>query len=140
MIIGIGTDLLDTRRIEKIIGVHPIRFLDKYFTAAEIEKYHERKKAGTHILYLTSRFAAKEAVSKALGTGFQGGLSMKDIEIGNDDKGKPYVVLHDEAYRILEKLTPDGIESHLHITLTDEVPYAQVFVVIEAISGQLAEN
>lgn len=133
MIIGIGTDLLDSRRIEKILAVHPIRFLDKYFMPKEVEQYEERKKAGKDILFLTSRFAAKEAASKALGTGFQGGLSMRDIEISNDDKGKPIVTFHGQAKLLVEGMLPKNTKPNVHITLTDETPYVQAFVVIEAI-------
>jgi len=133
MIIGVGTDLLDARRIKKIIEVYPDRFLSKYFTQSEIETYHTRKEPEMNMLFLTSRFAAKEAMSKALGTGFQEGLSMRHIEVSNDGKGKPIITLHGKAIEILEELLPTGTKPNIHLSLTDQAPYAQAFVVIEAI-------
>lgn len=133
MIVGIGNDILDMRRFEKVMKRHEQRFIKRAFTQEEEKKAERRRSAGTHIATYAKRFAAKEAVSKALGTGFSNGVFMKDIGVVNDAAGKPSIVLSGGALVRLKSLTPQGKEAHIHLTLTDEPPYVSAQVVIEAI-------
>ena len=133
MIIGTGIDLLDVRRLEKIMEKHGERFQSRYYTQAEIDKASARAKANTTILTFAKHYAAKEACAKALGTGFIDGIYMKDIEILNDNLGKPELKLYNGAYTRLQEMTPEGKTAYLHLSLTDEPPYAQAQVLIEAL-------
>ncbi len=133
MILGLGTDLVDSRRIETLLNNHEDRFLDKYFTVQEIKIYQSRKDTADHILYLAKRFAAKEAFAKAMGTGIQEGLFMKEIEIISNEKGRPFIQCHGQAFKALEKFSHGCKACKLHLSLTDEPPYAQATVIIEAI-------
>jgi holo-[acyl-carrier protein] synthase len=133
MIIGTGIDLLDVRRLEKLMDQYGERFKSRYFTDIEIETAEERKKSGNEVMAFAKRFAAKEACVKALGTGFIDGITMRDIEVSNDALGKPSLALKDKALKRLEAITPAGKSPILHLSLTDEPPYAQAQVIIEAI-------
>ncbi len=133
MILGLGTDLVDVRRIEKLLSAHENRFLEKYFTDGEIENFKENKKNENHILYLAKRFAAKEAFAKAIGTGFQDGLIMKEIEIFNNEKGKPFIRCFGAAFQKLEDFAHGCKGCKIHLSLTDEPPYAHATVIIEGI-------
>jgi holo-[acyl-carrier protein] synthase len=133
MIIGMGHDVVDIRRIEKILNRFGDRFIKRCFTELEIKKAERRRAGGTHIATYAKRFAAKEACSKALGTGFSQGVYMKDIGIENDDLGRPMVVLQNGALKRLEVLIPEGLKPVIHVTLTDEPPLAMAQIVIEAI-------
>lgn len=133
MIIGIGSDLIDIRRVEKTLQRFGDRFVQRCFTPIEQSKAERRRGGGRHIDTYAKRFAAKEAVSKALGTGFNHGVFMKDIGVENDPNGKPNIVLTGGAAKKLEELTPDGMEVRLHLTLTDEPPIAKALVLIEAL-------
>lgn len=133
MIIGMGNDLIDIRRISKTLDRFGSRFITRTFTEAEIAKAERRRGAGTHVATYAKRFAAKEACSKALGTGFSSGVFMRDIEVLNDPAGKPVLRLHGGAAQRLKAITPAGLTTHIHLTLTDEPPLAQAFVVIEAL-------
>ena len=133
MILGLGTDLIDSNRIEALIGVHEKRFLDKYFTPLEQVEYEKRKSTETHILFLAKRFAAKEAFSKAIGTGYRDGLYMVDVEVRGDRKGKPYIQCHGAALEKLEEFAHGCKGCKLHLSLTDEPPYAQATVIIESL-------
>jgi holo-[acyl-carrier protein] synthase len=133
MIIGTGSDLLDVRRIEKTILRFGDRFITRCFTDTEKAKAERRRRAGTHIATYAKRFAAKEALSKALGTGFAHGVYMKDIGVVNDTAGKPDIHLTGGALKRLTSLVPEGKKAHIHLTLTDEHPYVQAHVVIEAV-------
>ncbi|MEM9468650.1 MAG: holo-ACP synthase [Pseudomonadota bacterium] len=133
MILGTGIDLVDSRRIEKLMEKHSERFIDRYFTEKEQELIKERKKSGQDIMTLAKRFAAKEACAKALGTGFIDGLQLRDIEVFSDDFGKPYIALSGKADELVQAMLPKGSESLIHLSLTDEVPYAQAQVIIESI-------
>lgn len=135
MIIGIGSDLLDLKRFERVFGKHEARFIARCFTRAEQEKAERRRGAGTHIATYAKRFAAKEACSKALGTGFAQGVFLKDIGVVNDDAGKPSLVLTGGAYERLLALMPEGYSPRLHLSLTDEPPMMMAFVVIEAVKA-----
>lgn len=133
MIIGIGSDLIDIRRVEKTLERFGDRFVQRVFTQVEQAKAERRRGGGRHIDTYAKRFAAKEAVSKALGTGFNHGVYMRDIGVENDANGKPNIVLRGGAARRLEELTPDGMQATLHLTLTDEPPIAKALVLIEAL-------
>ena len=132
MIIGIGSDLIDIRRIEKTLERFGDRFIRRVFTETEQAKAERRRGAGTHIDTYAKRFAAKEAVSKALGTGFGGGVFMRDIGVVNDKNGKPGLKLTGGALEKLQSLIPEGKEARIHLTLTDEPPLAKALVIIEA--------
>lgn len=133
MIIAIGSDLIDIRRVEKTLARFGARFIKRCFTEVEIAKAERRRGGGTHVATYAKRFAAKEACSKALGTGFSHGVFMKDIGVVNDAAGKPTLKLTGGALARLKALTPAGKNAIIHITLTDEPPMAQAFVVIEAV-------
>lgn len=133
MIIGMGSDLVDSRRVAKVLERHGERFIKRCFTTEEIAKAERRRGAGTHIDTYAKRFAAKEACSKALGTGFNQGVFMKDIGVVNAPSGMPSIVLTGGALERLKSMTPAGKTAKLHITLTDEPPMMQAFVIIEAV-------
>ncbi|MEN9500558.1 MAG: hypothetical protein RIS83_2378 [Pseudomonadota bacterium] len=132
MIIGIGSDILDIRRIERTIERHGDRFLDRIFTPAEkakAEKRTERIRAATY----AKRFAAKEAASKALGTGFRAGVFWRDLGVVNLPSGQPTLRLTGGAAERLKAITPAGHGAVIALTMTDEFPYAQAMVVITAV-------
>jgi holo-[acyl-carrier protein] synthase len=130
MIIGIGTDLCDIRRIENSLERFGDRFLNRVFTDVERAKASRRPytRAGT----LAKRFAAKEAFSKAAGTGFKRGVYMRDIGVVNLPSGQPTLKLTGGAKARLDELAPDGHGIDIHLTLTDEYPWAQAFVMLVA--------
>ncbi|MCT2398295.1 holo-ACP synthase [Novosphingobium mangrovi (ex Huang et al. 2023)] len=130
MIIGMGSDLCNIDRIQNSLDRFGERFENRVFTDVERAKAGRRPftKAGT----LAKRFAAKEAFSKAVGTGFRAGVFMKDIGVVNASSGAPTLALTGGARARLDVLTPDGHEAVVHLTLTDDHPWAQAFVVIEA--------
>ena len=131
MIIGIGSDILDIRRIERTIERHGDRFLERIFTTAErakAEKRTERIRAATY----AKRFAAKEAASKALGTGFRAGVFWRDLGVVNLPSGQPTLRLTGGAAERLKAITPAGHGTVIALTMTDEFPYAQAMVVITA--------
>lgn len=130
MIIGIGNDIVDITRIEKTLIRYGTRFTDRIFT--EIEKKKSDRRAMRAASY-AKRFAAKEACSKALGTGFRRGVFWKDMGVVNEMSGRPTMVLTGGAKAQLERLTPAGMAAKLHLTITDDHPYAQAVVIIEAI-------
>lgn len=133
MIIGTGSDLIDINRIEKVLEDHDKRFIERCFTKAEIEKAEQRRPAGTHIDTYAKRFAAKEAMAKALGTGIAHDVYLKDIGVINDENGRPSIELTGGAKVQLDSITPSGMRATIHLTLTDEPPLAQAYVIIEAI-------
>ena len=130
MIIAIGSDLCNIERIQKSLDRWGERFEQRVFTDVERAKGNSRTftKAGT----LAKRFAAKEAFSKAVGTGFKAGVFMKDIGVVNAKSGAPTLALTGGAALRLAAITPAGHEAVIHLTLTDDHPWAQAFVVIEA--------
>lgn len=130
MIIGMGSDLCNIERIQSSLDRFGDRFEQRVFTPVEQAKAARRPytKAGT----LAKRFAAKEAYSKAVGTGFRFGVHMKDIGVVNAPTGAPTLALAGGAAARLAALTPPGHEAVIHLTLTDDHPWAQAFVVIEA--------
>ena len=130
MIIGLGSDLCSIERIAAALARHGQRFEARCFTEVERAKAARRPftRAGTY----AKRFAAKEAFSKAVGTGFYRGVYMKDIGVVNAPSGAPTLALTGGAARRLAEMVPDGHEAVIHLTLTDDHPWAQAFVVIEA--------
>jgi len=130
MIIGLGSDLCNIERIEAALARHGNRFERRCFTEVERAKAARRpySRAGTY----AKRFAAKEAFSKAVGTGFFRGVYMKDIGVVNMPGGAPTLALTNGAAARLAQLTPPGHEALVHLTLTDDHPWAQAFVIIEA--------
>ena len=135
MIIGLGSDLCNIERIGNSLARYGERFENRVFT--EIERVKARRRPYTIAGTYAKRFAAKEAFSKAVGTGFKRGVYMKDIGVVNAKSGAPTLALTGGAAKRLEELTPQGHEAHIHLTLTDDHPWAQAFVIIEAypISG-----
>ena len=132
MIIGIGNDLTDIRRIEEVYIRYGARFLNRIFTPTEQKKALQRSSAPPT---LAKRFAAKEACAKALGTGMNSGVFWKDMGVVNKPSGQPTLVLTGGALQRLQALTPDGMTAIIHLTITDEYPHAQAFVIIEAIKA-----
>ena len=130
MIIGLGSDLCSIERIEAALSRHGDRFEQRCFTEVERAKAARRPftRAGTY----AKRFAVKEAFSKAVGTGFYRGVYMKDIGVVNAPSGAPTLSLTGGAAKRLAEMVPDGHEAVIHLTLTDDHPWAQAFVVIEA--------
>lgn len=133
MIIGLGNDLVDIRRIEKSLETFGERFIRRCFAAEEITRAERKRVAGLHIASYAKRFAAKEACSKALGTGFNHGVYLRDIAVINDANGKPVLRLTNGALARLMALMPAGKTPAIHLTLTDEPPLAQAIVIIEAL-------
>jgi len=131
MIIGIGIDMIDMRRIERLIQKFGTRFTHKIFTKEERD-YAEG--IGNPLRAYTNRFAAKEAAVKALGTGMSQGIGWQDIEVARAPSGTPTLYFHRRAYEILESRTPPGLTGCTHVSLSDEPPYSTAFVVISAIS------
>lgn len=129
MIIGIGSDLSDIRRIENSLQRFGERFTNRVFT--EIERARSERKPDRAASY-AKRFAAKEACAKALGTGLKRGVYLKDMGVVNLRSGAPTLALTGGALARLQEITPDGMVPHIHLTLTDDHPYAQAFVIIEA--------
>ena len=129
MILGIGSDLCNIDRIEAVLARHGDRFRRRVFTETELALAARRKlEAAT----LAKRWAAKEACSKALGTGLAMGISWRDMAVGNLRSGQPTMQLTGWAAERLDAMTPPEHTAHVHVTLTDDHPWAQAFVVIEA--------
>jgi len=130
MILGIGTDLCDIRRIENSLDKYGERFTHRVFTEGERAKCDRRAARAPSY---ARRFAAKEACAKALGTGIGQGVFWRDMEVVNLPGGRPTLRLTGGAQEHLARMVPEGYEARLHITLTDEPPLAQAFVMIEAV-------
>ncbi len=133
MIIGIGSDLIDIRRVAKVIERHGDRFLNRVFTEAERVKAGRR--AGNEKMVAATyakRFAAKEACAKALGTGIRQGVWWQDMGVVNLPAGQPSMRLTGGALKRLQLLTPPGLEVRIDVSLTDDWPLAQAFVIISA--------
>ncbi len=129
MILGIGSDLCDIRRIEQVLERHGERFVQRVFTDVERDKSDRR---ATRAASYARRFAAKEACAKALGTGFSRGIYWRDMGVVNLPSGAPTMRLTGGALARLAAMTPAGHEAVIHVSLTDDHPMAQAFVVIEA--------
>jgi len=134
VIVGLGSDLCNIERLAKVLERHGERFEQRCFTEVERAKAAKRPytKAGT----LAKRFAAKEAFSKAIGTGFSRGVFMKDIGVVNAPSGAPTLALTGGAAARLAEMTPVGHSMRVHLTLTDDHPWAQAFVILEAVPDE----
>ncbi|GIK96713.1 MAG: holo-[acyl-carrier-protein] synthase [Alphaproteobacteria bacterium] len=130
MIIGIGSDIIDIRRIERTLERYGRRFIDRVFTETEQRKSEGRANRAASY---AKRFAAKEACSKALGTGFRAGVFWRDLGVINLASGKPTMSLTGGAAKRLAEITPPGMRAQIDITLTDDHPQAQALVIISAI-------
>jgi len=130
MILGVGSDLVDVRRIERVIARHGDRFIRRIFTEAERAKADRR---ATRIETYAKRFAAKEACAKALGTGFRRGVFWRDLGVVNMPSGRPTMKLTGGASERLRAITPPNHEARIDLTITDEGPLAQALVIISAI-------
>ena len=131
MIIGIGSDLCDIRRIEETLARFGERFVQRCFTETEQRKSDRRAERAASY---AKRFAAKEACAKALGTGIRMGVAWKDMGVVNLKSGAPTMALTGAAAERLAAITPDGHKALIHLTITDDYPIAQAFVIIEALS------
>jgi holo-[acyl-carrier protein] synthase len=129
MILGIGSDIVDVRRIERTVARHGERFLGRIFT--DIERATAERRANRIETY-AKRFAAKEACAKALGTGFRAGVFFRDLGVVNLRSGRPTMELTGGAQARLKAITPPGYEARIDLTITDEGPLAQAFVIISA--------
>jgi holo-[acyl-carrier protein] synthase len=130
MILGIGNDLIDIRRIDKAIQKHGERFLNRIYT--DIERAKSDRRAARAASY-AKRFAAKEACAKALGTGLNQGVYWRDMGVINLPGGKPTLRLTGGALKRLEKITPAGHRAQIDLTITDDFPLAQAIVIISAV-------
>ncbi|WP_309643652.1 holo-ACP synthase [Phenylobacterium sp.] len=130
MIIGLGSDLSDIRRVAKTLERHGERFTNRIFT--EIERTRSERKPDRASSY-AKRFAAKEACAKALGTGMRRGVFWRDMGVVNMRSGQPTMALTGGALARLQEMTPAGHRAVIHLSLTDDHPYAQAFVIIEAL-------
>jgi holo-[acyl-carrier protein] synthase len=130
MILGVGSDLVDVRRIERVIERHGDRFLLRIFT--EIERAKADRRATRTETY-AKRFAAKEACAKALGTGFRAGVFWHDLGVINLPSGRPTMKLTGGALERLRAITPPGHDARIDLTITDEGPMAQALVIISAV-------
>jgi len=141
MIIGIGSDLCDVRRIQKSLDRFGDRFVQRVFTDLERSKAERRSTDGPHsprAATYAKRFAAKEACAKALGTGFRDGVFHKDMGVVNLPSGQPTLKLTGGALERLHRITPEGMVARIHLSMTDELPLAMAYVIIEAVPADLS--
>jgi holo-[acyl-carrier protein] synthase len=131
MIIGLGNDMVDIRRIQQTLERYGTRFVARIFTDIEQKKSDRRTQRAASY---AKRFAAKEACSKALGTGFRRGVFWKDMGVVNEISGRPTLQLTGGAKEQLERITPAGHIARIQLTITDDFPYAQAVVIIEAVA------
>ena len=136
MIIGLGNDIIDIRRVERTIERYGERFLTRVFT--DIERTKSDGRALRAASY-AKRFAAKEACAKALGTGFRNGVFWRDMGVVNLPSGRPTMELTGGAARVLQELTPDGHEARIDLTITDDFPTAQAIVIISALKAPIRD-
>ncbi len=133
MIVGIGSDLTDIRRIADTLERFGERFTNRIFT--EVERARSERKPDAAASY-AKRFAAKEACAKALGTGLRAGVFWRDMGVVNQRSGQPTLRLTGGAADRLARLIPEGMDAAIHLSLTDDHPYAQAFVIIEAVAAR----
>ena len=134
MILGLGSDICDIRRIEHVIEKYGDRFLERVFTETERSKAMRRTEK-IRAATFAKRFAAKEAASKALGTGFRKGVFFSDLGVVNLPGGQPTLLMTGGAERRLLAITPPGMVAQVALTMTDEYPYAYAQVIISAVAG-----
>ena len=137
MILGMGNDLVDIRRIERTLGRFGARFIERVFTKVEREKSERRKNSSASY---AKRFAAKEACAKALGTGFRQGVFWRDLGVINLASGKPSMVLTGGAAQRLASMTPSGMKVMIELSITDESSLAEAIVIISAIPESAPED
>jgi holo-[acyl-carrier protein] synthase len=137
ILIGLGSDLIDIRRIEKTLERYGDRFIERVFTPVERAKSERRAQRAASY---AKRYAAKEACSKALGTGFRKGVFWRDMGVVNLPTGQPTLALTGGAKKRLEEMTPPGMVAQIHLTLTDEPPLAQAMVMIVAVPAPAANG
>jgi holo-[acyl-carrier protein] synthase len=137
ILLGLGSDLIDIRRIEKTLERFGPRFIERVFTAVEQAKSERRAQRAASY---AKRYAAKEACSKALGTGFRQGVFWRDMGVVNLSSGRPTLVLTGGAKARLDALTPPGMTAEIHLTLTDEPPLAQAMVMIVAVPADMVTH
>jgi holo-[acyl-carrier protein] synthase len=133
MIIGLGSDLIDIRRIEKTLARHGERFMSRIYTETERRKSESRAQRAASY---AKRFAAKEACAKALGTGLRKGVFWRDMGVVNLPGGKPSLKLTGGALKRLQEITPSGHEAYIDLSITDDFPLAQAIVIISAVPTQ----
>lgn len=132
MIVGIGTDIIQIQRIEKILSLHPTLFLNKYFSPCELQRYeNQRENKKIYASKIAKLFAGKEAFVKALGTGFRFGINLHDIEILSNELGKPYINITGETQKYIEKTFQNYKNLRYYISLSDDYPTGTAFVIIE---------
>lgn len=136
MIIGLGSDLIDIRRIEKTLERYGERFIARLYTEVERKKSEGRHQRAASY---AKRFAAKEACAKALGTGFRKGVFWRDLGVVNLSSGKPSLKLTGGALKRLQEITPAGYEAQIDLSITDDFPLAQAIVIITAVPGPAAK-
>ncbi|MDP7425668.1 MAG: holo-ACP synthase [Rhodospirillales bacterium] len=136
MIIGIGNDLIDITRIERTLERFGDRFIQRIFTDVEQAKSEKRRMRAASY---AKRYAAKEACSKALGTGFRQGVFWRDMGVINLPSGKPTMHLTGGALKRLQEIIPEGMEAQINLTITDEPPTAEAFVIISAVPVQTSD-
>jgi holo-[acyl-carrier protein] synthase len=132
MILGVGSDIIDIRRVERMLERYGDRFIERCFT--QVERARSDGRANRAASY-AKRYAAKEACSKALGTGFRRGVYWRDMGVINLPGGKPTMELTGGARRRLAELVPDGMVAQIDVSITDEPPIAQVIVIISAVGA-----
>jgi holo-[acyl-carrier protein] synthase len=137
MILGVGTDLIDIRRIERTLERFGARFVERVFTAAEQARAERRSDRAAAY---AKRYAAKEACAKALGTGFRQGVYWRDIGVGNRPSGQPVLQLTGGAADRLAVLTPAGMTPQVDLSLTDEPPFGHAVVIISAIAAASSDH
>jgi holo-[acyl-carrier protein] synthase len=130
MILGIGFDIVDIRRIERVLDRHGERFVSRIYT--DIERARAERRANRAATY-AKRYAAKEACAKALGTGLRAGVFWRDMGVVNERSGRPTMQLTGGALNRLQAITPAGLEPQINVSITDEWPMAQAFVMISAV-------
>ena len=134
LVLGLGNDLIDIRRIEKTLARFGDRFIQRIYTEVEQRKAERRKGAGDgYAATYAKRYAAKEAASKALGTGFRAGVYWKDLGVVNLPSGQPTIVMTGGAAERLKAMTPPGMAARIDLTITDEYPMAEAMVIITAV-------
>jgi holo-[acyl-carrier protein] synthase len=137
MILGLGNDIIDIRRIERTIERYGERFLNRVFTDTERRRSDQR---ATRAASYAKRFAAKEACAKALGTGLRRGVFWRDMGVINLPSGRPTMVLTGGAAQQLQRITPAGFTARIDVTLTDDFPQAQAVVLISGVPSKSGEN
>ena len=135
MILGIGNDIVHIDRIERMFVRYGERFVARCFTSGEYETVMKKAHLGTRAVAasLAKRFAAKEAMAKALGTGIAGGVKLRDLEVVSLPSGQPSMELHGSARIVVAEKTPKGYCASIHLSLSDDTDYAQAFVIIDAV-------